>query len=470
LDENVVGLSTLLKGSSSPYADAAAVRESVREALLLYGLGRESPAAPLSDVIRPGMTVLLKPNWVMHRNYAGRGMECMVTHPTFITAVLEEVMAAKPGRVIVGDAPVQGCEFDTLVPPLWREGLPRPAGGRVEVVDFRRTVTRFVDIPLDVKNDVRDISRYVLFDLGARSMLEPISGPQGRFRVTNYDPDAMTETHHPGRHQYLVAREVIEADVILNLPKLKTHRKAGITAALKNLVGINGNKDYLPHHRVGGSALGGDCYPGFAPFKRIAERLLDAGNRRIGSPALKRWYLGARCFIGLHKLSGGDTNMEGGWFGNDTVWRMCLDLNRLLVYGRADGTFSETPLRKVYSLTDGIIGGEGEGPLAAEPVHLGAVTFASSPPFADLAHSALMRFDWRRVPIIREAFGEFAYPLANLQPAACEIRTAADRYTFDRLDEMGRTLGTPFRPPKGWKGHVERPAIATPAELSRAGA
>jgi len=34
---------------------------------------------------------------------------------------------------------------------------------------------------------------------------------------------------------------------------LKLHRKAGITCALKNLIGINGNKEYLPHHRLGGS-------------------------------------------------------------------------------------------------------------------------------------------------------------------------------------------------------------------------
>jgi uncharacterized protein (DUF362 family) len=60
----------------------------------------------------------------------------------------------------------------------------------------------------------------------------------------------MAKTHHPGVHQYLVAKEVIEADIIINLPKLKTHRKAGVTCALKNLIGINGNKEYLPHHRV----------------------------------------------------------------------------------------------------------------------------------------------------------------------------------------------------------------------------
>ena len=85
------------------------------------------------------------------------------------------------------------------------------------------------------------------------SLLEPIASDRRvDFRVTMYNPDLMRQTHGRGRHQYLIAREVIEADVVINVPKLKTHRKAGITGALKNLVGINGNKDYLPHHRLGG--------------------------------------------------------------------------------------------------------------------------------------------------------------------------------------------------------------------------
>ena len=67
----------------------------------------------------------------------------------------------------------------------------------------------------------------------------------------------------------------LEADVIINLPKLKTHQKAGITCALKNLIGINGNKEYLPHHRIGGFELGGDCYPGSSDLKRALEFIHD---------------------------------------------------------------------------------------------------------------------------------------------------------------------------------------------------
>ena len=94
-----------------------------------------------------------------------------------------------------------------------------------------------------------------------------------------YNPDLMLNTHQPGRHQYLVARDIIEADTVINLPKLKTHKKACLTGALKNMVGINGHKEYLPHHRKGGSGAGGDCYEGSSFFKGSSENLLDIANR-----------------------------------------------------------------------------------------------------------------------------------------------------------------------------------------------
>ena len=69
----------------------------------------------------------------------------------------------------------------------------------------------------------------------------------------------------------VVDQAIIDADLVINVPKLKTHKKAGVTGALKNLVGINGNKEFLPHHRKGGAASGGDCYPGRSPIMPVAD-------------------------------------------------------------------------------------------------------------------------------------------------------------------------------------------------------
>jgi hypothetical protein len=266
-----------------------------------------------------------------------------------------------------------------------------------------------------------------------------------------YDPELMHRTHSLGKHQYLIARDVIEADVVINLPKLKTHKKAGLTGALKNMVGIIGNKEYLPHHRMGGTRTHGDCYPGGSPFKLLAERLSDAANRRDGfSALLLRQAVRGSC--GLARLTGADSNLEGSWYGNDTIWRTSLDLNRLLLYGRPDGTVADTPQRLLLSVTDAIICGEGEGPLAPIPHPLGVMTLAANPAAAELVHAHLMGFDWRKIPIVREAFAKFDLPIAEFGPGEVELW-----FEGQRLSQPWPSLGgARFVPPRGWQGHCER--------------
>lgn len=149
----------------------------------------------------------------------------------------------------------------------------------------------------------------------------------------------------------------------------------------------------------------------------------------------------------------GNPEIEGGWHGNDTVWRMTLDLNRLILYGRVDGTLSDTPLRKVYSLTDAIIAGEGEGPLAPTPVPLGVLMFATSSAFADLVGTSLMHFDWRKIPVVREAFAQFRYPLTDQRPESCRVICNGEEIS---LEETAKRFGKNFHASAGWRGHIEQ--------------
>jgi len=409
---------------------------------------------PLETLIKTGERVILKPNWVFHANHSGQGMDCLVTHASVLGAVLDLVLRAKPGKVVVGDAPIQGCDLPKLMEAGGFNSLKKvyaKADAPVEWRDFRRTVLTNAEGIWDQQTNVQPLSDYVQFDLGVESLLEPIVDDSERFRVTMYNPDLMCQTHAPGRHQYLIAREVIEADVVINLPKLKTHKKAGVTGALKNLVGINGNKDYLPHHRLGGSRTGGDCYAGGNLFKLAAERLNDAANRRDGitSYLLRQTTRGS---YGLARLTGADRNLEGSWYGNDTIWRTVLDLNRILIYGRPGGDLAELPQRKVLTLTDAILSGEGEGPLAPTPHPLGMLSLAPNPVATDYVHAHLMGFDWRKIPLIREAFGHFKYPLCNFRPEDIEVQFEGQRFRqpWPLWNER------PFAPPGGWKGHCEQ--------------
>jgi uncharacterized protein (DUF362 family) len=80
--------------------------------------------------------------------------------------------------------------------------------------------------------------------VGKRSYLEEVSDDErSPFRVTNYDPGRLAESHRKGVHKYCITKELFDADVVITVPKIKTHQKAGLTNALKILVGVNGDKD-----------------------------------------------------------------------------------------------------------------------------------------------------------------------------------------------------------------------------------
>ena len=87
----------------------------VREAFHLAGYDIENYETnrwnPLGKFIKPGDTVLLKPNLVMDNNLSGDDVECLYTQPAVVAAVLDYVWIAiksnrDKGKVIIGDAPV----------------------------------------------------------------------------------------------------------------------------------------------------------------------------------------------------------------------------------------------------------------------------------------------------------------------------------------------------------------------------
>jgi uncharacterized protein (DUF362 family) len=407
---------------------------------------------PLGAIITAGSRVVLKPNWVVHENPGG-DLDCMVTNTSIIDAVLEYVALARPGSVVLGDAPIQRCDFarlrqecalDPLVEKFQKRGLD------LKLADFRRTVLSGDRSEVSRRENIRGSKDYVQFDLANDSLLEPLS-MGSRFRVTVYNPDLLERTHARGRHQYLVAREVIDADTVINLPKLKSHKKACITGALKNLVGINGNKEFLPHHRKGGAASGGDCYAGSWWLKERAEELLDWANRR---PVAAHYRMArvAEVMVRAAQSFGADGNLDGSWHGNDTIWRTCLDLQRLLRYGRADGSLSDRPQRQVVTITDAIVAGEGEGPLAPTPMASGFVTGALNPAAADWVHSRLMGFDPEKIPLVRQSFEKFRYSLTSFEPPEIVVRLEDGERAAGQIHPAG---GRGFRPPAGWRDYCE---------------
>src|SRR5215207_3019394 len=138
---------------AADYAD----RDDAAEAQAVEALSRlarqldwadEDGRGAFARVIEPGARVLVKPNLVTHENQGPCGMIPLVTHQSVVRAAVAEALRAAPSEVLVGDAPIQGCDFAALLRGMrldaWAEGLkarePRFKGVR----DFRRTTSVFV--------------------------------------------------------------------------------------------------------------------------------------------------------------------------------------------------------------------------------------------------------------------------------------------------------------------------------------
>src|SRR5205085_9833220 len=130
--------------------------------------------------------------------------------------------------------------------------------------------------------------------------------------------------------------------------------------SLKNLVGIHGDRNYLPHHTIGTPREGGDEFKSdnltSALQSRMTERFKQALGKRGGTGgvmvrALKR--MGYQVFGSTEQVV-----RSGNWHGNDTTWRMALDINKLLFYGATDGGLNSLlGKRKYLTIVDGIIAG-----------------------------------------------------------------------------------------------------------------
>jgi uncharacterized protein (DUF362 family) len=428
---------------------------------------------PLGWLVRPGDRVVIKPNLVVSEHPQG---DALVRHTDtdgpLLRALAEYVLLALDGRgaLAFGDSPIKETSFERAAGLVGLDWVVAELRARsrvpIELIDFRDFVSRRLDAaPVAGARQAGDPGGYVEFDLGAQSALEPVSHLAGRFRSTAaYYEDRMPETHAPGRHRYGISGTVLAADVVLNVPKLKTHCKAGLTAALKNLVGICNEKRWLPHHRVGSPRQGGDLYAdGAGGVVQLAERVKDfvVRNRagRAVYPAVARANRAARRVLGidvLGRIRASDPYQNGGWHGNDTVWRMVHDLNRILLYGEADGArigrLGARSARRVFTIVDGIWAGEGEGPLRPDAKVAGLLLAGADSVLVDVAAATAMGFDHRKIPLLREAFASSDLPLS---PYGVEdLALVSNEPGWDDLDGLGAgALG--FRPPAGWAGFIE---------------
>ncbi len=464
-----------LLGDAAAEGPANHVYAAVRGALMALGLDAERFGSaewnPLGALVSRGSRIVLKPNFIRHWNPSSTthpgaaSVQSVITHGSMLRVMADYAFlaAGSEGSVAIAEAPQHDCDFDQIREIVGLDTLvafyETHLGRELEVIDLRRECVRYEDAVIVERRSLPgDPAGYRMIDLGRHSTFEGSGMDPARFRGADYDPGPTSHHHMNGRNEYLLSETVLSADLVVNLPKLKTHKKTGVTLALKNMVGINGDKNLLPHHSVGSVESGGDEYPGsswvdgvrsFAT--EIARKLLMRG---IGTK-LVQWVRRTE-----DAARGKAFIRSGNWHGNRTTWRMCVDLNRCLYYSNADGEHFDAPepVRKILTVIDGIVAGEGDGPLSPLDVPLGAVIAATDPVALDLVAARMMGFCEERLPKLCEPMRDETLRITQVRSAddvaVFELQADSDTPSERRLDEIACHYSFVAHP--GWADHLAK--------------
>jgi uncharacterized protein (DUF362 family) len=417
---------------------------------------------PLAHLIRPGDTVFVKPNLIAERHTNSEDWLDLITHGSILRALVDYVYLALQGRgrIQIADAPQTDSNIVELRQLIGIDAIQafykQKLGFEIEFIDLREEYWESKDGIITRKQLIRgDPLGTACFDLGAESFFAEVDHLNRRYYGAFYDVEETNRHHSRGVHEYLIARSPLAADVFISIPKMKTHKKVGVTLNLKGLVGITGDKNYLPHYAIGSPEENGDQFPARKPTTVLEGTLVGTAKKFLAQGNPVAVYLGRKAKPVLYKMFGGadQTARAGNWWGNDTCWRMSLDLNQLLLYANPDGTFHSTP-KRYFSLVDGIVAMEGNGPVAGTRKPAGLLMAGVNPAAVDTVAATIMGFDYRKLPLLSRSFGPRRWEIATGNPE--QLQVLSNCATFDK--QLGDilpqdTLG--FKPHFGWTGKVE---------------
>lgn len=246
------------------------------------------------------------------------------------------------------------------------------------------------------------------------------------------------------------------------MPKLKTHSKVGVTVALKNLIGIIGSKDCLPHHREGRTVAGGDEFPNdYRNLWLLSNRVYSALQGHAHRVVWRALRNAARILVGAGTpmTTRGKANpstffASGGWYGNDTIWRTVDDLNRIVrFWDVAARCLADVPQRRYFCLVDGIVSMEGNGPLRGSPKATGVIMAGDDAAAIDIVATTLMGFDWKEIRMLTGIVMSSSTRYSRVdEEANIDVRSNVEAWR----DLRGlASASISHRPPNGWRGHVE---------------
>lgn len=341
--------------------DLSLIKQGLKRSFEQLGFDKLNP---LGHIVKPGMNVFIKPNWVASRWRESCShkddLYSVITHPFVIEAIADFVDIALngKGKITIGDNPSIDADFNELLKFTKIGHLKQKYSVPCEIVDLRPLVCKDLN---DYGNQNKmsrqngDKEGHTEINMAKKSLF---NGVNNRLFRGVFKQREETLRSHNGKNQlYTFSNSIFNSDVYISVPKMKTHHKVGTTLNLKGLVGTIGIKNQLVHWRVGFPLIGGDEYPDFwswlkGTFSKVKSR--------------------------------------GSWDGNDTIWRMVVDLYNAF----------NTKERKYLSIVDGILGGQGNGPFCPHSKHANTLVVGENLLAVDLVTSRLMGFMPHAIPYL----------------------------------------------------------------------
>ncbi|OFV80364.1 MAG: hypothetical protein A2W26_12810, partial [Acidobacteria bacterium RBG_16_64_8] len=359
---------TTAYGDSIPYDRGTnPAYDLVWRAVLQLNLGASEN--PLAELITSGDRVLIKINMVN-----GDTSSIPYTHPAVVRPLVDMAVLAGAKHIQIGDGGIyfthtdeqfQRTGYDELVSRL---GEMHP-GVTIELVNFNES-GRWRWVTLGSQSSFAG-SGYTDADLGD-SRGQPLA--DSAYYST---PDA--HGLNPGGHPlgwYAMSTDVLEADVIINVPKLKVHPSMIMTGAIKNHVGSLTASTFGEDGWVGGPRIAHKRYPG-----------------------------------------------EDAYFADDIFWRAILDANKIALFVDRTGALQPTQQREYLNVLDAILAAE-QGHFDSSSIlvyKLGAILAGQDPVAVDAVASRLMGYDFRAIPQIAKTDAEHAHPIGTNDPERIAI-------------------------------------------------
>jgi uncharacterized protein (DUF362 family) len=115
---------------------------------------------------------------------------------------------------------------------------------------------------------------------------------------------------------------------------------------------------------------------------------------------------------------------------------------------------------RYLAVVDGIIGGEGNGPMAPDAKPCGVVLAGTHPAAVDCVAATLMGFDWQKIRLLKHSFSMRELSFVSFSPGDIEVVSSSQPWA-GRMETMNETFQ--FRPHFGWVGAIEKQGAALSA-------